>query len=80
MANISPQEEFDRNRRVLAGNTGNKDRKRGYRVKHRNDGRTGAIVAVEGDGLSVARRYTVRWDDGEIEEHVEPSLLDDAIE
>lgn len=80
MANISPQEEFDRNRKILTGNTGKKDRKRGYRVKHRDDGRTGVIVAVEGDGLTVSPHYTVRWDDGGTEEHIEPNLLDDAIE
>jgi hypothetical protein len=77
---ISPQEEFDRNRKILASNPGKKDRKPGYRVKRRDDGRTGVIVAAAGDGLSVSPHYTVRWDGGETEAFVDPNLLDDAIE
>src|SRR5436309_3300496 len=77
---ISPQEEFDRNRKILASNPGRKDRKPGYRVKRRDDGRTGVIVSAAGDGLSVSPHYTVRWDGGETEAFVDPNLLDDAIE
>jgi hypothetical protein len=77
---FSPLEDSERNKRILAGNTGRKDRMPGYRVKRRDDGRTGVIVAAAGDGVSVATQYTVRWDDGETEPSVDPNLLDDAIE
>jgi hypothetical protein len=77
---FSPLEDADRDKRILAGNAGRKDRKPGYRVRRRDDGRTGVIVAASGDGLSVATSYSVRWDDGETESFVSPNLLDDAIE
>jgi hypothetical protein len=80
MAQLTPQEEFERSRKILTGNPGWKDRKPGYRVKHRDDGRTGVIVAVGGDRLAVLQDYTVRWDDGETQDHVEPQLLDDAFD
>jgi hypothetical protein len=79
MAQLTPQEEFERSRKILSGNPGRKDRQPGYRVKHREDGRTGVIVAV-GGGLAVVPHYTVRWDDGETQDHVEPQLLDDAFD
>jgi hypothetical protein len=77
---FTPQEDPERHRKILAGNAGRKDRMPGYRVKRRDDGRTGVIAAVGGDGLSTATYYTVRWDDGETEAFVDPNLLDDAIE
>jgi hypothetical protein len=80
MAQFTPQEDSERSRRILSGISGRTDRKPGYRVKRRDDGRTGVIVAVGGDGLSVATTYTVRWDDGETEHQVAPQILDDAFE
>ena len=77
---FSPLEDADRDKRILAGNAGRKDRKPGYRVRRRDDGRTGVIVTAAGDGLSVSTSYTVRWDDGETESFVNPNLLDNAIE
>lgn len=77
---FTPQEDPDRHRKILAGNAGRKDRKPGYRVRRRDDGRTGVIVAALGDGLSASTQYTVRWDDGETESFVDPNLLEDAIE
>jgi hypothetical protein len=80
MAQLTPQEDFERSRKILTGHPGRIDRKPGYRVKRREDGRTGVIVAVGGDGPAALPHYTVRWDDGETEEHVAPQLLDDAFE
>jgi len=34
------------------------------------------IEAVEEDGVLILHRYTVRWDRGEIERRVEPTMLD----
>ena len=80
MAQFSPLEESERSRRIIAGGTARRDRQPGYRVQRRDDGRTGVIVAVAGDGLSQPTSYTVRWDDGETEASVGPDLLDDAFE
>ncbi len=80
MPQLTPQEEFERRRKILAGNPGRTDRKPGYRVKHREDGRTGVIVAVGGDPFSGSAHYTVRWDDGQTESPVPANLLDDAFE
>jgi hypothetical protein len=80
MAQLTPQEEFEHSQKILTGNPGRRDRKPGYRVKHREDGRTGVIVAVGEDGRAVLPHYTVRWDDGETQDHVAPQLLDDAFD
>jgi hypothetical protein len=80
MPQLTPQEDSDRNRRILAGDPGRSDRKPGYRVKHRTDGRTGVIVGVVRDPLSGATAYTVRWDDGETVANVPANQLDDAFE
>jgi len=77
---FTPQEDADPSRKILGGRTGRTDRRPGYRVKHRDDGRTGVIVAVGGDPLSMTTHYTVRWDDGQTETLVPPNLLDDAFE
>ncbi|MGE5192632.1 MAG: hypothetical protein ACM3U2_09030 [Deltaproteobacteria bacterium] len=80
MAQLTPQEDFERSRKILAGNPGRSDRKPGYRVQRRDDGRSGVIVAVGRDSLSGSTHYTVRWDDGETEVLVAPNVLDDAFE
>jgi len=80
MPQLTPQEDSERSRRILSGNPGRRDRKPGYRVKHREDGRTGVITAVGADGLGGLPHYTVRWDDGETQNHVEPQLLDDVFD
>ncbi len=80
MPQLTPQEDSDHNRRILGGDRGRSDRKPGYRVKRREDGRTGVIVAVGGDPQSGATQYSVRWDDGEMESAVPPNHLDDAFE
>ena len=79
MPQLTPQEEFERRRKILADDPGRSDRKPGYRVQRRDDGRTGVIVAVGSDSPSAATHYTVRWDDGQIETNVPPNLLDDAF-
>jgi hypothetical protein len=80
MPQLTPQEDADPSRKILGGNTGRTDRRPGYRVQYRNDGRTGVIVAVGGSPLSATTNYTVRWDDGQIEPNIAPNLLDDAFE
>jgi hypothetical protein len=80
MPQLTPQEEFERSRKILPGNPGRTDRKPGYRVQNREDGRTGVVVAVVGDPTSGSTHYTVRWDDGTTESPVIPNLLDDAFE
>ena len=80
MPQFTPQDDADPSRKILGGKTGRTDRKPGYRVKHRDDGRTGVIVTVGGGGLSQATHYTVRWDDGQTEPFVPPNQLDDAFE
>jgi hypothetical protein len=80
MAQLTPQEDFERSRKILAGTPDRSDRKPGYRVKRRGDGRTGVIVSVGGDPLSGSTHYTVRWDDGETDVLVAPNVLDDAFE
>ena len=77
MPQFTPQDDAQRSRRIFSGASGRKDRKPGYRVQHRLDGRTGVIVAV--DDAPGATTYTVRWDDGATEQLVAPELLDDAF-
>jgi hypothetical protein len=79
MPQLTPQEDADPSRKILGGKKGRTDRRPGYRVQHRDDGRTGAIVAVGGDPLSATTNYTVRWDDGQIETQVSPDVLDDVF-
>lgn len=80
MPQLTPQEDFERSRKILAGNLARKDRKPGYRVKHRIDDRTGTIVAVGEGALAGSPHYTVRWDDGETQDQVDPKSLDDVFE
>ena len=75
---MTPQEEFERSRKVLPGDSGRSDRKPGYRVQHRDDGRTGVIVCVV-DGQAPSVSYTVRWDDGQTETNVLPARLEDVF-
>jgi hypothetical protein len=78
MPQLTPEEEFERNRKILPGDPGRSDRKPGYRVQRRDDGRTGVIVAVGSDGAG-STHYTVRWDDGETELIIPSNQLDDAF-
>ena len=78
MPQLTPEEEFERSPRILGRDAGRSDRRPGYRVQRRDDGRTGVIVAT-GSEAAGSTHYTVRWDDGETETNVPPNQLDDAF-
>jgi hypothetical protein len=76
MAHLSKEARIERNQKIVRDNPGKYDRKPGQRVKDCLNNLKGVIEAVEEDGVLILHRYTVRWDRGEIERRVEPTMLD----
>jgi hypothetical protein len=76
MARLSKEAKIELNQKIMRDNPGKYDRKPGQRVKDCLNNLTGVIEAVEEDGVLNLHVYTVRWDRGEIEKRVEPTMLD----